>query len=220
MSVDLSTLSPEEKKRLREQLEQEEKAKREQHLAEKEVYENLKEESVTELFAFLLGLSQSIKDGKTKVFAACDPLLAMKKELYGLSDDDLSKQQSHTFTNKENSKSVIIGYNVIDGWDEDLTTAAKARIDQWLTSKVNKDNEMFVSMVRDILNATGDGKLKASRVMELSNKAKEFGDTELTNAISMLEKAYKPVKSSTYVKAKFKDENNQWKWVELSMSQA
>lgn len=221
MSLDLSVLSPEQKKALRLLLEAEEKEQQTKHQQEKEVYEGLKEDSVTDLFRFLFRLSNLIKSGKAKVFNTCEPLLALKKELYGLTDADLSKQQSHTFTNRANTQSVIIGYNMTDGWDDDLTTAATARIDKWLTSKVNKENEMFVSMVRDLLNATsGEGKLKASRVLELAAKAKEFGDRELIAALDVMQQAYRPAKSSTYVKAKYKDDKKVWRWVELSMSMA
>lgn len=218
--ININDLTPEQRAVLLDQLRKDEEEAQRKRQRQQEAYDDLKETCIVELFDFLTGISDRLKEGKKRVFNAVEPLLELKKELHGLTVEDLAKQQSHTFTNRRATKSIITGYNVIDGWDEDLTAAAKARIDRWLTSKINKDNEMFVSMVRDLLNATGDGKLKASRVMELHNKAKQFGDRELIEALDLLQQGYKPVKTSTYVKAKYKDEKGVWKYVELSMSQA
>lgn len=219
-AININDLTPEQKALLLDQLRKDEEEALNRLQRQKEAYDELKESCIVELFDFLNGISSSLKEGKKRVFNAVEPLLELKKELHGLTVEDLARQQSHTFTNRKATQSIVTGYNVIDGWDEDLTAASKARIDKWLTSKINKDNEMFVSMVRDLLNATGDGKLKASRVMELHNKAKQFGDRELIEALDLLQQGYKPVKTSTYVKAKYKDEKGIWRWVELSMSQA
>lgn len=192
------------------------KEKREE---DKKAFNELKETTVTEMFDFLQDVSFDICSAKRRVFDNFADLLNMKQQVYGLNDEDFEKQQSHTFTN-EAGVSIKIGHNVIDGYDDDLLNAGTMGVNKWLDSKTTPESAVFVSMIRDLLRPNKEGVLKASRVLELQNKAREIGDSMLIKSVEMMVEAYRPVKTSSYVKASFKDKKGQIQWLALSMSQA
>ena len=220
MAIDFNTLSEEDKKNLMTQVEADRKRKAEERKAAKETYNGLKNDVVDTVFDYLGGISKGLTEAKQHVFNDFKTLLEMKQELYEISDEAMDKQQSHTFSNEENTKSITIGYNVVDGWDGELVTAGVDRVNKWLDSKTNEENRLFVGMVRDLLKPNKDGMIKASRVLELGKKAREIGDSVLIEGVDMLQDAYKPVKTSTFVKASFKTDKGETAWMALSMSQA
>lgn len=199
--------------------EQKKKEMAQQRAADKQAYNDLKEETVTHVFHFLSGISETIGKAKERVFENFKDLLDMKMSVFELSDEDMLKQQSHTFTN-EAGQSVKIGHNVVDGYDEELLNAGTQGVIRWLESKVTPENKVFIGMIRDLLRPNKEGVLKASRVLELANKAREIGDTALIKSVEMMVEAYKPVKTSSYVKASYKNEKGETVWLALSMSQA
>lgn len=220
MAIDFNALSEEDKQALMQQLEVDKRRKAEERKAAKLTYDELKNDVVDTVFDYLGGISKGLTEAKQHVFNDFKTLLEMKQELYEISNEAMEKQQSHTFSSQDNSKGVTIGYNVVDGWDGELVTAGVDRVNRWLDSKTNEENRLFVGLVRDLLKPNKDGMLKASRVLELGKKAREIGDTALVEAVDLLQDAYKPVKTSTFVKAYFKNEKGETLWMALSMSQA
>ncbi len=218
-TIDFSQLSEADKALLIEQLENEKKVKREKRESDKKDYEEIKEGVVTDTFAFLKEVSDDLTASKDEVFKAFDGLLSIKKSILNLSDADMEKQQTHTFSNSKGI-TITIGNNVVDGYDPELLTAGVAKVNNWLDSKTTDENQVFVGMIRDLLRPNKQNVLKASRVLELGKRAKEIGDVELIEAVELLMESYKPVKTSTFVKASFKNEKGKQQWLALSMSMA
>lgn len=220
MTINISSLTAIEKAELARQLEKERSRELARQRAQRESYEELKDEVVDSEFRFLKNLSASISESKANVFKSFETLLAMKQELYGISDDAMAQQQSHTFTTTDGSRSIQIGHNIVDGWDGEMVAAGVSKVNEWLASKATKDTEMFISIIRDLLRPNKDGMLKASRILELGKKAREHGDNTLIEAVDMLQDAYKPIKTSSFVKACHKNSKGETQWLALSMSQA
>jgi len=214
-SINYSELTAEQKKALREQMEQEERAEREKENKTREDYLALKEEQINVSFRFLQTLSLNLEEIKIDIFNQFGAILAMKKELYKLTDEQMELQQSHTFTNKANDKSLIIGSNAIDGWTDDVNIGIQG-INDWIDAKITDPDDRAI--IRTLLKPNKDGVLKANRVLELSNEAHKRGDAELIKHVDFVQSQYRPVKTSTYVKAKYKDANGVWQWLALSMS--
>jgi hypothetical protein len=211
-------LTPEEKRALREQLEAEERAEKEAEKRLREDYNALKDEQVKATFKKLQNISSNLEEQKIDIFNQFGSLISMKKEIYNLSEEQLDLQQSHTFTTNNGKVSIIIGSNVIDRWSDDVGVGIE-RINKWLDQLVTDErSKQIVAIIRDLLKPNKDGVLKASRVLELGKKAREMNDKELIEAVDFIQSQYKPVKTSTYVKAKYLDENAQWQWLALSMS--
>lgn len=220
MAIDFNSLSEDEKRQIKEQLDADAKKKADERKAAKIIYDEMRHDIVSDTFTYLQSVSKNLTEAKKNVFDSFQTLLELKKEVYGIADDAFELQQTHTFSNNDNTMSIIIGHNVIDAWDMELVNAGVSAVNNWLSEKTNEDNKPFVKIIRDLLRPNKDGVLKASRVLELGKNAKEIGDKHLIDAVDMIQEAYKPQKTSTFVKALFKDDKGNSQWLALSMSQA
>lgn len=213
--IDFTKLSSEQKKQLREQMEAEQRAEKEAAIKMRADYEQLKNEQVLASFKRLQNVSSALTEEKVDVYNQFGSLLAMKKELYKLTEAQMDMQQSHTFTSADGRISIIIGSNVIDRWSDDVNVGIE-RVNAWIDSKIADPKDR--GTVRALMKTNSEGVLKASRILDLAKHANERGDKELIEAVDFIRDQYRPEKTSTYVKAKYKDDNQKWQWLALSMS--
>ena len=216
----LEDLSLDEIEKLKEQLKQKEKEKKELLKKEKETYKYLQCEFVDVFFPKLAQAAQSLTLLKAELFENATTIFDMKRSIFGISDESFNNQGSHNLSNNDFSKTIILGRNNIDGWDDEVASAGIGRVNEWLSKQVDDKNENLIEFIRDLLKPNKEGMLKANRVLELHNRAEKMGDEELIDAVNMIKEAYRPVKTTTYVKAKMKDDDGNDVWLNLSMSQA
>lgn len=216
--MDTLRLTPEQKNAIYLEMKAEEKARKESEKKERSTYEQLKDTLVKYTFTKLQTVSSMLQLNKEEIFKEFQTVLDMKKAIYKLTDEKMITQQSHTFTTTDGSVSIIIGQNVNDRWDETVS-AGLEKVNQWL-GKLAKDEQsaVLVSLIRDLMKPNKDGVLKANRILDLSKKASEIGDQELIEAVDLIRDAYRPEKTSTYIKAKYKDEMGKDQFLALSMS--
>lgn len=211
---DFNNLSPEEKAKVMEAAKAELKKEEEGRKREVLNYNQLKHETVEVVFTKLEKVSCELEKVKMELLQEFYSLLDLKNELYGIKEEQLS----HNWSNADASKTIITGFNSIDQWDESVS-AGIAIVNDWLDKKVKDDgSRIMAGMVRDLLKPNKDGVLKASRVLDLSNKAEELGDEELLRGVRVIREAHRPGKTTTYIKAKFKDDKGISHWLGLSMS--
>jgi len=217
-TIDTTKLSAQERAKLLAELQQQERIEQDKARAERETYDNLKDERVKEIIDMLITLSDDISLAKAFVFNSFEDILALKKQVFKITDEKMDIQQSHTFTSKDGTVSIILGHNVVDRWDETVDVGV-SRVKEWLR-KLAKDDESatLVGMITDLLKPNKDGVLKAARVLDLSKKAVEIGDPELIEAVALIRESYRPSKTSQFVKAKIKNLKNEDVWIPLSMS--
>jgi wobble nucleotide-excising tRNase len=218
--MDIKDLTETEKAVLLRQLASELRAKKEKKQGDKETLNMLTHEFVEKYFPILEATGKRMSEVKGHIFDDSKTILELKKEAYELSDDAMLRQQSHSLSTENCDKTIIIGHNTIDGWDESLAASGIDKVNKWLASKMTDENKDVIDMVRDLLKPNKEGLLKANRVIELSNRASKIGDPILIEAVGELQKAYQPRKTTTYVKAKFRNEDGQDVWLNLSMSNA
>lgn len=216
--MNIEQLTPEQKASLKAQLEAEERAEKDRKRMERNTYEDLRNAQVLSTFKQLQKISSELELAKQRVFDEFSALLKMKQELFELTEEQMLSQGSHTFTSTDGEVSVVIGHNVIDRWDETVSVGVE-RVNEWLKGLARDENSsMLVGMIRDLMKPNKEGVLKANRILDLSKKAAEIGDKDLIEAVDLIRDAYRPAKTSTYVKAKFKDDNGQTRWLPLGMS--
>jgi len=216
--MNLDELTPDQIADLEAKIKAKKKASEEKQKGEKTAYKQLQHDFVEMFFPKLVEIGSNLTSSKAVIFDASKTILELKKEIFKLSDIESEAQQSHSISNLDFSKTIIIGHNVIDGWDQEMASIGVTRVNRWINEKIT--DVTAKSWITELLKPNRDGFLKASRVLELRNKANERGDEELIEAVDFIAKAYRPVKTSTYVKAKYKDENGQDAWLQLSMSNA
>jgi hypothetical protein len=218
--MDINNLSNEELAAIEAQLKERKKVEKEKELQDRETLKQLQHEFVEVFFPKLVQVAESLTLSKEEIFDGIRDVLALKKSVYKMSDEAWEKQQTHTFSTQKFDKTIIVGYNVVDGWDQDLAASGVDGVNKWLSGKLNESNAELVEMIRDLLRPNKDGILKANRVLELYNRAVKIGDEELIRHVGKIQEAYIPQKTTAFVKAKYKGENGQDIWLNLSMSNA
>ncbi|MDR2806277.1 MAG: DUF3164 family protein [Dysgonamonadaceae bacterium] len=218
--MDIKDLTKEELTALEAQLEARKKGEKEKEIRERETLKQLQHEFVETFFPKLIEVAKNLTLSKGEVFDGVRNVLALKKTVYNMSDEAWEKQQTHTFSTQKCDRTIIVGYNVVDGWNRDLAASGVEGVNQWLSGKLNESNAELVEMIRDLLRPNKEGLLKANRVLELYNRAVKIGDEELISHVREIQEAYVPQKTSTFVKAKYKDEDGRDIWLNLSMSNA
>ena len=209
--IRLTGSEAEEFRRYRE--EKERKAMREQN---RDAYKQLVDETIREVFPTLQEVSKSLARSKQSVYERFADALKLKEEIFNTKAD----QRSNTFSSTDGMYRITLGNHQTDDYD-DTVNEGIAKVKEVISSFANDDNSrLLVEAVMKLLSRDAKGNLKASRVMQLRKLAAESGNTELIDGVEIIEKAYRPQISKTFVRAEYKDEYGKWISVPLGMTEA
>lgn len=199
MGISLKDLTPEEREALMAEALREEQEKNRKREDERKAYKELVSEKVEGLFPRLQEISRKLAEAKQEVYSEFEAALGMKAELYDVPGD----QNSHSFINKEATKRIVIGACQKDDYDDTVNEG------------IGKVKAFISSLARD-----QKGNLKASRVMQLRKMAEDSGSEMFLDGVRIIEQAYRPVQTKTYVRAEYKNEAGAWVAVPLGMTEA
>ncbi len=179
---------------------------------ERKALKEMTDETVKDAFVVLEQTSKIITEAKAKVYGMFADIIELKKQVYEGSDD----QFSHTFTSKDGMLRIIIGFHVVDHFD-DSHTAGVDGVNKFLNSLgVDENSKMLVKMAKKLLSRDAQGTLNARKVMQLMQMANESGKTEFINNVQIIIDAYKPIKTKLFIIARYRSENEK-KWVTLPL---
>ncbi|MGL5683605.1 MAG: DUF3164 family protein [Marinifilaceae bacterium] len=214
--MNLNALTPEQRKALAmEALEAERNDQRKKE-EERGAYKDLVSNIVDDLFPALLSMSEGLAEMKQQVYSNFAGALELKRDLYDVKDG----QNSHTFTNKGANRRIVIGNNMVDFYD-DTVNEGVAIVKEYIAGLAKDDNSsMLVSTIMKLLSRDQKGTLKPSRVLQLRQMAEKSGSERFIDGVKIIESAYKPVPSKTFVRAELKDDKGEWKSVPLGMTEA
>ena len=192
------------------------KEKKARQAADRDAYRDLVSKTVEEVFPDLLVTSEALMTAKSRVYDAFACALDLKENIFEVKPD----QRSHTFTNKLQDRRVTIGYYVNDGYD-DTVEEGIAKVKEFIGSLAkDAESKMLVGAVLKLLSKDQKGNLKASRVMQLRKMADDSGNEMFIEGVKIIEEAYRPVKSKTFVRAEEKTDKGAWINVPLGMTEA
>jgi len=218
VKIDIKDLTEEDRQDLIAQIKRETELRQQRKKRDREEYEGLKEMAIRESFELLRMASQGLLDVKTTVFDNFADVLDLKASVYELTPEQMQRQESHTFTTIDGKVSIIIGSNTVDRWDETVDVGVEKVREYLKKLSIDAKSARLVDMITDLLKPNKDGALKANRVLDLSKKAHEIGEKELIEAVDLIREAYRPAKTSTFIKAKMKDDKGNDIYLPLSMS--
>lgn len=201
------------------QAEQQKKAAEEKRKEMAATYKDMVDEEIEAAIPELTGISNDIKAVKAKVIENFKSILEMKREMFQLNGKDMVNK-SHTWTNTTGDKRITLGAYVTDGY---LDTADEgiAIIREYIESLATDDkSRALVGMVMKLLAKDQKGTLKASRIIQLRKIAEESGDERFLEGVKIIEDAYSPAISKTFIRAEVKDDNGMWKTIPLGMTEA
>ena len=215
MALNLNDLTEEQKKELLKQMKEEEREKKQKRNEELKSLNEMTNETVEEIFVVAKEVVEILTTFKKETFEKCKSLIGIKEELFNVKDN----QRSHTFTT-DDGKSVTLGYRVTDAFDDTVKVGIE-KVKNWVFSEVKgTNNENIKKIISNMLKEDKKGNLNAKRVLELSQIAMDINDDELTEAVEIIEKAYKPQKSCYFIELSYKDENGKKVSMPLSVSAA
>ena len=184
-------------------------------------YREMVDDAIESMMPGLRTMSECLTNHKKKVFEEFSAILEMKAEMFKMEKGEDLNNQSHTFTNSKATMRIVLGHYVTDGY---LDTADEgiAKVQQYISSLASDDkSQALVDMVMRLLAKDAKGTLKASRIIQLRKMAEKSGAPEFIEGVKIIEEAYQPQTSRTYLKAYVKDEKtNAWVQLPLGMTEA
>lgn len=187
----------------------------------REDYREMVDDAIESMMPGLQTMSECLTNHKKKVFEEFSAILEMKAEMFKMEKGEDLNNQSHTFTNSKATMRIVLGNYVTDGY---LDTADEgiAKVQNYIQSLASDEkSQSLVKMVMRLLAKDAKGTLKASRIIQLRRMAEESGNAEFIEGVKIIEEAYQPQTSRTYLKAYVKDEKtNAWVQLPLGMTEA
>lgn len=217
-TIDFNTLTPEQRAELLKQVDPAElkaslAAKEKTKAEDRKAYKESVNEVVPMFIMSLKMISVALSQCKKDVFEGLKFLLDLKAEAFDIKQG----QQTHTFSD-DKGNSIQYGFRVIDDWD-DTVNAGVDKIKEFIDSLANDENSAkLVNAVNRLLKKDAKGQLKASRVLELERMADDFNDAKFLDAVDIIKKAYKPVRSAFFIEAYETDAQGKKRSIPLSIT--
>lgn len=209
--IDITKMTPEEKKAVLEALQAEEN----EVTKRRNEYKELVKETVIKNFEEIKNISELLMKTKKNVFEDFKTILEMKAELYGIREN----QQTHTFTTDE-GLTIKIGHRIVDDFDDTVHTGIE-KVKGYIKSLALGERKIEIErMLELLLKKDKKGNLKANRVLELKKLALEVKDDEFIDGVKIIEQAYTPQKSSEFIEAYYKNNKGEKIYIPLSISSA
>ncbi len=187
-------------------------------------YAKMSESFIAKTMRSLTPLSDQIRKKKAEVLEEASALQSLKAELLEIDGKNMPK--SHTFTNGKGTQRVTIGVYETDAYD-DTVEEGIAIVKEYIEGLASDEkSQQLVKMVLSLLQRTQNGALKASRVVRLHKLADESGDQRFIEGVKIIENAYRPAVSRTYIRCEKReiDENGgvvrDWEAIPLGMTES
>lgn len=186
--------------------------------ADRQTYDELVDAAIEEAFPRLQNVSDALKMTKKTVRDNFETILAMKKDVLNLTKE---KQRSHTWTHSNGRLRITIGAHKCDGWKDTVTDGVQMVKDACLDLVKDDTTRALVNQIMALMSPDKDGNLKASKALQLRKLADELHNDRISEGVQIIEEAYIPSLSRTYIYGEVKDEKTcAWKSIPLGMTEA
>lgn len=206
LTIDINTLSPEEKQRLADQLRDDKKEAKKKRDEDLKTFKELSADYVRNNIDPLVHHYEITDFLIERLWNEYKPLQELKTQVYGVKKND---QDSHTSTLEDGSASITIGYNVTIGFDG-TESAGVEKIKEFLKSLSNDESNVkkLSAAVNTFLKPNGKtGMLNPAKIIELSKLKSEFNDDRFDEGLEIIMNAQQRRQNSMYVSG--------WKFIEI-----
>ncbi len=206
-TINLSDLSPEERRNLlkeAKELEKQEKQQRNDNIA---TFKELSEDYVNRNIDPLVHHHEITGSLIEKLWKDYETIQELKSSVYGVK---INEQDSHTSTLEDGSASITIGYNVSIGFDG-TENAGVEKIKEFINSLSTdeENNKKLTAAVNTFLKPNSKtGMLNPAKIIELSKLSSEFSDNRFDDGLEIIFKAQQRRQNSMYVSG--------WKFVPVN----
>lgn len=194
------------------------KAAAEKARKDREIYSSMVDDQVNQALPVLQNLSGNISEVKARILDDFKAILDMKADVLKLTKED---QRSHTFTTSDGLKRITIGRRCCDGWKDTVNDGVAIVKEACLALIKDDTTRALVNQMMRLLARDAAGNLKASKALQLRKLANELNNERLNEGITIIEEAYIPTLTKSFIYAEYKDERTgAWKSVPLGMTEA
>ena len=194
--TDISTMTPEQRKALMQQLAKEEKAEKAKKAKAKKAYEKDRDTSVEELFSEAEQISLAMARFKTKMHAVMEKQQEKLNEYGGVRSDS---KGGFSLTHTDGTMRVTRRRDTDPTWDE----------------RANKAEELIRSFLSDSVR-NDKGELEYASVMRLIQHEHLYHDPRWIEGLQLIKESYRILfKAYSY---EFKQKNPVGKWERLKMN--
>jgi len=177
--------------------------------------ERLREARAARLAKQALSISNSMKDFKENVRKTSEVIItAVRREM---EKEAKAAKGNYSWYNFDRSIKVEVSVNERIDFDEMLIGLCKEKLMAFVTATLSDKETFIVEMVNDAFNTT-KGKLDAKKVMSLLKYEKKIKAVQFQEALSLLKDSIRRPESKTYFRVWVKDENGEYKNIELNFS--
>ena len=204
--INLSDLSPEARKKLAQQLKEQNKLEKQIRDENISAFKKLSEEFVTNNIDPLVHHHEITGALIEKLWNGYKSIKELKADVYGTK---INEQDTHTSTLEDGSASITIGWNVSIGFDG-TESAGVEKIKEFISSLSTDDenNKKLSAAVNTFLKPNAKtGMLNPAKIIELSKLKSEFNDERFNDGLDIIFNAQQRRQNSMYVSG--------WKIVEL-----
>lgn len=183
-------------------------------------YVTMVDNEIESAIPVLRELSEDIKTVKQKVYDNFRTILDLKAEMFRLSKGKEIDVKSNTFTNSRGDMRITLGAYMLDNY-LDTAEDGVAIVKEYISSLAKDDeSQALVNMVLKLLAKDAKGTLKAQRIIQLRKIADESGNERFIEGVKIIEDAYKPIPSKTFVQAQVKNSMGAWENIPLGMTES
>ena len=155
---------------------------------------------------------------KKTVQGAFAAILEMKRDVLQLTKE---KQRSHTWTHSNGKLRITIGSHKCDGWKDTVTDGVQMVKDACMDLIKDDTTRALVNQIMVLMSPDKEGNLKAAKALQLRKLADELHNDRISEGVQIIEEAYIPSLSKTYIYGEVKDEaTGAWKSIPLGMTEA
>lgn len=185
---------------------------------DRETYSKMVDEEVLTAIPMLEELSKDIASVKTAVLENFKAVLQMKAEVLNRVRED---QKSHTFTTSDGQARITIGRHACDAWKDTVNDGIAIVKEACLALIKDDTTRALVNQIMRLIARDSAGNLKAAKALQLRKLAADLNNEKLNEGIAIIEEAYIPSFSRTYIYAEVRDEKtNGWRQIPLGMTES
>lgn len=199
-------------------LEQEKKKQQKMKKQQREQLQEMTDEVMDEAVEELKKCSQMLKAVKEKVINSFSALMELRKEVN--TEAGKKEQDSYMFTNSEGNMKMRIGYNMNDGYLDQVEEGI-AKVKAYMASQAKDElsKNLIDAILKLLLARDGKGNLKANKVIQLEQIAEKSGNEDFKEGIKIIRDAYRPTRSKLYVRCSVKEhtDNGEGEWKDIPL---
>lgn len=198
MSIDLTKLSPKELADLNAKIKERKALERKEQKEKNQIIDEFTNEIVDNNIDFFIGLNSSVEKGIIKVWQEAKALIELRAERYESKKED---QDSFTFTKKDGSASIKIGWNVKPTFTGVEAEGIK-KIKEYMSSLAGstENEQLLLEFLNVALKTDVQGNYNPKKVREL-NSMRDKANSELFDAgMDIIDSAIVDVRTSQFVR--------------------